>query len=164
MSALFFLHNLLYRPLSMDIMLFIYKTVSWHFSDAACSVAIHVWIWQLSLESELWSVLSINLLFFLQFLSAFSGSPHLTALRLKLPVYELNHPKITQWCHTLSIWQIDKVIILMRENVFFQTLPEGKKKKRKDNVWRECTMRTVCGKRRHSVLLVFYFIPNNLHL
>lgn len=29
-------------------------------------------------------------------LSAFPESPHLTALRLKLPVYELNHPKITQ--------------------------------------------------------------------
>ena len=34
--------------------------------------------------------------FLLTVLSAFPESPHLTALRLKLPVYELNHPKITQ--------------------------------------------------------------------
>lgn len=27
MSAVFFLYNLLYRPLSMDIMLFVYETV-----------------------------------------------------------------------------------------------------------------------------------------
>lgn len=33
--------------------------------------------------------------FLLTVLSAFPESPHLTALRLKLPVYELNHPKIT---------------------------------------------------------------------
>ena len=34
--------------------------------------------------------------FLLTVLSDFPESPHLTALRLKLPVYELNHPKITQ--------------------------------------------------------------------
>ena len=73
-SALLFLHNLLYRPLSMDIMLFIYETV-------------------LNLNFDLFSYKST---FLHTVLSDFSGSPHLTALRLKLPVYELNHPKITQ--------------------------------------------------------------------
>ena len=135
-SALLFLHNLLYRPLSMDIMLFIYETV-------------------LNLNFDLFSYKST---FLLTVLSAFPESPHLTALRLKLPVYELNHPKITQWCHTLSIWQIDKVIILMRENVFFQALPEGKKKKCKDNVWWKCTMSIVCQERESqcSSCVLFY--------
>ena len=140
MSAVFFLYNLLYRPLSMDIMLFVYEIV---FGN------VRVW-WLFPWICALICLFTV--------LSAFPESPHLTALRLKLPVYELNHPKITQWCHTLSIWQIDKVIILMRENVFFQALPEGKKKKRKDNVWWKCTMSIVCKEKESqcSSYALFY--------
>ena len=53
--------------------------------------------------------------FLLTVLSAFPESPHLTALRLKLPVYELNHPNVRE--------------------CFLSSLPERKKKKREDNVW-----------------------------
>lgn len=53
MSASLFPHNLLYRPLGMDIMLFTYGTVPGHFSDVACFVANSVKVAPSSYKSVL---------------------------------------------------------------------------------------------------------------
>ena len=102
--------------------------------------------------------------FLLTVLSAFPESPHLTALRLKLPEFELNHPKITQWCNVLSIWQIDKVIILMCENVFFQAYRRERRKNARITFGESARWVLSVKKRSRNVLLMLYFIPNNLHL
>lgn len=147
MSAVFFLYNLLYRPLSMDIMLFVYETV---FGN--------VRVWRLSPWICALICLSINLLFFLLFFQLFPN-------RLIWRLYGWNF-RCMSWIIQKSLsdailYQSDrltKVIILMRENVFFQALPEGKKKKCKDNVWWKCTMSIVCKEKESqcSSYALFY--------
>ena len=145
MSAVFFLYNLLYRPLSMDIMLFVYETV---FGN--------VQVWRLSLWICALICLSINLLFFLLFsfsrIASFDG---FTAETSGVWAESSKNHSVMQRFINLTDWQSDNPNV---RECFLSSLPERKKKKRKDNVWWKCTMSIVCKEKESqcSSYALFY--------